>query len=179
MRQDCTELFILYREIARLVWNLGFWPNPKLREWDAVEIYREVAARLFEGMILLALGYQGRVEDTDTPGEVADFQVTAKQPEVQLLVDKNRPENSTHFWGDPVVCLSSEARSYQLQFVRFFDWDKLAPRDFRFLEVQIRRLDGKADLVGHHALVELEGCSIWLINDDDDQQREKLPEHPT
>ena len=59
---------------------------------DSVEVYGEAMARLFEGMILLALGYQERVEDTESPGEVADFRVTAKRPEVQLFVDKNRPE---------------------------------------------------------------------------------------
>ena len=55
MKQECTELFLRYREIARMIWNLGFWPNAELREWDARELYLEAMARLFEGMILLSL----------------------------------------------------------------------------------------------------------------------------
>jgi hypothetical protein len=47
MKTDCTELFFRYREIARLVWNLGFWVEPKLRQWDALQLYRELSARLF------------------------------------------------------------------------------------------------------------------------------------
>lgn len=166
MKQECTELFLHYREVARLVWNLGFRHNPKLREWDCVDLYREAMARLFEGMILLALGYQGRMENKDSPGEIADFHVTAKNPEVQLWVDKNRPEDPGHLWGHPVVHLSSERQFHRLKFVRFFDWDLLGSRDFRFLEVLIGRLDERPDLVGHHALVEVADCLIWLVHNE-------------
>jgi len=30
MRRDCTAQFLHYREICRLVWNLGFFGNPNL-----------------------------------------------------------------------------------------------------------------------------------------------------
>ena len=63
MKQECTDLFFRYREIARLIWNLGFWPNSELRDWDSVEIYREATARLFEGLVLLALDRKERVKD--------------------------------------------------------------------------------------------------------------------
>ena len=120
-------------------------------------------ARLFEGMVLFALGYNGRIEDKSSPGEVADFQVTANRHEVQLLVDRNRPDEPGHVWGDPVVRISSESPSYQLKFVRFFDWDQLAVRDFRLIEVRIERLEEQPDLAGRHALIELDGCSISLV----------------
>ena len=165
MNVDCTELFLRYREIARLTWNLGFWSNPKLREWDSLEPYKEATARLFEGMILLALGYQGRIKDVGTPGEVAYFQVKAKH-EVELRVDSNRSSDPSHVWGDPIVRLTSNGNSHRLRFLRFFDWDVLGARDFRFLEVVIELLNDRPELTGRHALVELSGCSVSLMDDD-------------
>ena len=159
--RECTELFLQYREIARLVWNIGFWPHPKLRSWDSVELYKDIVARLFEGMVLLALGYQGRIGDNSSPGDVAYFQVQPKD-EIELRVDRNRPGEPSHIWGDPVVRLSSES-ACRLQFVRFFDWDLLGNRDFRYLEVSIKQLAERPELVGRHALLEFERCSVWLI----------------
>ncbi len=167
MKRDCTQLFLHYREIVRVVWNLGFWPNPELREWDSVEVFQEAIARLFEGIILLAIGYQGRIEDKFSPGEIVNFTVISNVPEMKLLVDKNLPADPGHVWGVPVLHVGS--KSYQLRFVRFFDWEQLAPRDFRWLEVLVERLDNRPDLVGHHALVELDHCSIWFIPEEDHQ----------
>jgi hypothetical protein len=175
MKRECTELFVHYREIVRLVWNLGFCSSPSLRDWAAVDIYRDAMAKLFEGMILLALGYRGRIRDDDTPGEIADFQVTVKMGEPRLHVDKHRPDEHVHVWGVPVVRLSSGSKPYRLKFVRFFDWNLLAARDFRFLEVLIERLDDQPELVGRHGLIEPEGCSIWFILDDD-PQAQKAPQ---
>ena len=47
---------------TRLVWNLGFWPDPELREVACVLAYEEAMARLFEGMVLLRVGYGNRVQ---------------------------------------------------------------------------------------------------------------------
>jgi hypothetical protein len=97
MKIDCTDIFRQYREIARLVWNAGFWPNPKLRDWDATILYKEISARFFEGMVLLALGYEGRIEDADCPGQIAEFQLVAKHGGVELRVDKNSLPNRAMF----------------------------------------------------------------------------------
>jgi len=163
MKQECTDLFFRYREIARLIWNLGFWPNSELRDWDSVEIYREATARLFEGLVLLALDRKERVKDKYYPGKAANFLVLAKGPDVKLQVDKHPPGNPVHVWGQPVLRLGPD--SSQLKFLSFFDWDNLAPRNFQLLEVLIQRLDDNPSLVGHHALIELEKCSIWLAPD--------------
>ncbi len=169
MKVDSTQLFLHYREIARLVWNLGFLPNPKLREWDTLELYKEALARLFEGMVLHALGYQGRIDNANSPGELAYFQVEPKG-DTELRVDRNGPEDPCHIWGDPVVRLSSESRPSRLRFVRFFDWNLLGVRDFCLLEVIIDRLDRRPELAGRHALIELQGCSVWLVDDGDSKE---------
>jgi hypothetical protein len=118
MRTDCTELFYRYRELARLLWNLGLWIEPTLRQWDALQLYREISARLFEALVLLPLGYQGRIERNDTPGSIANFQVVLRGPEAPLLVDKNLPheppfgEVPRSRWGpSPVSVLGSSNSS--------------------------------------------------------------------
>jgi hypothetical protein len=162
VKTDCTELFFRYREVARLVWNLGFWAEPKLRQWDALQLYREISARLFEALVLLPLGYQSRIERNDTPGSVANFQVSLRGPEAHLLVDSNLPDHPAHIFGRVKVDPES---GVSLRFLKFFDWDELARRDFRFMEVLIEQLQTRPDLAGHHALVEAGDCSIALVHD--------------
>src|SRR5690348_3352728 len=123
MKRDCTDIFLKYREIARLVWNAGFWTNPQLWDWNSVFLYREVTARLFEGMVLLALGYEGRIEDANCPGQIARFYVIAQRAGVKLLVDKNTPTGPGHIFGVPAIPLPSESEAYELKFLRYFDWD--------------------------------------------------------
>lgn len=119
--------------------------------------------RLFEGVILLGLGFQGRIEHSNSPGDIADFRIKAKH-EVQLWVDGNRPDDAGHLWGNPILRIRPEAPQYQLRFVRFFDWDELGIRHLRFMEVLIQAMDDHPNLVGHHALMELEGCSIYFMH---------------
>lgn len=111
-------------------------------------------------MILLALGFEGRIEDSQPQGEIADFVVRTKSGEVEM-VDKNQPKDAGHFWGHPVVRISSESDAYSVTFVRFFDWDELARREFEFLEVKINRMEDHPELSGH-ALVEMERCSLYV-----------------
>jgi hypothetical protein len=162
-KRDCTQLFIQYREIARVVWNLGFWPNPALREWDAVELYQDLLSGLFEGMVLVPLGYRGRSEEVAHPGKIMNFRVEIASPNARLLVDKHSPEEPGRIWGHPILTLLPGRQ--ELRFIAFFDWDQRAPREMRFLEVVIEHIDERPDLVGRHALIEFDQCSIWLVLD--------------
>jgi hypothetical protein len=164
MREDCTELFLRYREIARLVWNLGFWPDPELREIECVLAFEYAMARLFEGMVLLRFGYTEQLKRfPDGLGEAVDFRVTGKAAAIKLAVDRYKPNSGTHEWGSPVV--NPSVGSYDLRFMSFFDWSQLAIREYRSIVVLIERLDERPDLVGHLAIVDLEKCSIWLAEE--------------
>jgi len=166
--KDCTPLFLRYREVARLIWNLGFWPDPELRRVDCLLTYEEAMARLFEGMVLLRVGYDDRVQEFPSGlGKPVNFRVTAKTPGVELHVDRYPPGTGTHEWGSPVVKLSE--RSYRLRFMGFFDWDPLALREYRDLRVLIEQLDERPELMGHLAIVGIEECSVWLVEEDDDE----------
>jgi hypothetical protein len=163
MMKECTELFLHYREVARSLWNLGLWPIPSLREWDCVEKHEEAMARVFEAVLLLAQGYQGRVLDPFYPGKSVELRVEIMPPGATALVDSNLPGDGFHVWGKPTVELQPHCQ--QLRFIALFDWKQLAPRDYRFLEVLIEAFAEHPELVGHHALVEPDYCSIWLVLD--------------
>jgi hypothetical protein len=173
MKQECTQLFLSYREIARLVWNLGFLPNPALHEYDSLGVFEEAMARLFEGMVLHSLNEGTQVQDKWQPGDVAEFRVEATHPDVELWVDKNLPDEPGRLWGNPVIRL--KPCDHQLRFLSFFDWDQFGSRDYRLLKVVIQRLDGRPDLVGRHALIELAGSSISVVRDDDASTPKRQP----
>ena len=124
--------------------------------------------RLYEGMILRPLGFEEQIIGTGCPGKAITFWVTANVPDVELLVDKNRPDEPGRLWGNPIIHLSS--KSYQLKFISFFDWYQLDPRDFRLLEVSIERMDDRPELVGRHALIELANCTIWRTSEENQRE---------
>ncbi len=166
MNTECTDLFTRYREVARHVWNIGFWPNPALREWDSVELYQEAAARLFEAMIILPLGYQARIDDKYNPGLTVDFSVEPATPEVDLLVNGNSEDEPGRIWGRPKIRI--KPKEQRLRFVSFFDWDQTAARDFQYLEVRIEQFDGRSEVVGRRALIPFDRCSIWFSPEEHD-----------
>jgi hypothetical protein len=163
LTEECTQLFLQYREVARLVWNLGFWPDPELRAGACVLSYEDAMARLFEGMVLLRLGYGERVPAWPHGlGQPIKFAVTIKSP-AQLDVNGNLPDAGYSMFGDPVVQV--DPGQCELRFMSFFDWSQLAPRDYRWLRVLIERFDDRPETVGHEALIEFDKCSIWLAEE--------------
>jgi|SRR5437016_682255 len=148
--------------MSRLVWNLGFWPNPELRIEECVFSFEEAMARLFEGMILLPLGSDQRLQEWPRGfGRILRFVAVVTSPVgAELHVGKGIPGQPGRLWGDPIVPV--ESNDCDLRFMSFFDWDQLAPREYRWMEVRIERFDNRPDLVGKDALVELSKCSIWF-----------------
>lgn len=142
-----------------MVWNLGFFPYPECREWASQRAYEQGVARLFEGMVLRPLGLGEGVEETHSPGNAATFVVEVTGTNVELLVDGNLPSEPGRLWGKPALVLTPGIG--QLRFVNFFDWYQIGVRDLRLIEVEIERLDERPELVGRHALIELDQVSIW------------------
>jgi len=165
VNRNCTDLFLHYREIARLVWNLGFWPHPELREFESVGFYQKTVSRLFEAMVIRTLGYGNTIEDDFCPGKSMEFDVESTHPELQLLVAAEFPDRPGTIWGKPTLRVC--AGTFQLRFLAFFDWDQLSVRDFRFVEVLIERLNDHPALTGRRALVEVDQCSFWLVDDEE------------
>jgi len=166
MNQPCTELLLKFRDMARMIWNVAFWPNTDLQSDDSFVIgdytaaFDEAMARLYEGMVLLPLGQTQRVEDLNHPDTTVPLFIEVKSLNSQRLIDQNLPSDGDHIWMPMGVPLDSG--SYEFHFRTFFDWDQLGHRDFNFIEVLVHRMDRMPNAVGHHALIPASECSAWV-----------------
>ena len=163
MKIDCTQAMLRYRDIARVVWNLGFCSDQRLLEFESIEPFEAAMARLFEAMVVGPLGRDLAVLDVSSPGGDWELLVEAVNY-TKLKVDKNLPHDPGHLWGDPTIALSEG--SHELKFVSYFDWQQLAPRDFALAQVLILRLDGHPECVGHLGLLEVWRCKFWASTED-------------
>lgn len=163
-QEDCTELLLRYRDMARMIWNLAFWPNPDVRDGDCFtagdyhSAYVEAMARLYEGMVLLPLGHNERVQDWDFPGDGVALSIQLKHPKVECLIDQSLPNAPGHTYkplGVPI-----QPGEYEFEFRRFFDWDSLGHRDFQFVTVLVKRLPAMPGAVGHLALIPFSECLV-------------------
>ncbi len=143
MKILCTDLILKYRDMARTIWNSAFWPNEEIRSGnhfiigDYIASFDETVARLYEGMVLLPLGHECRVQDVNFPGKATRLMIEVSSPATRCLIDQDLPNNLYHRW-EPHD-LSLRADTYEFEFRNFFDWDQLGHRDFLFFEVFIRR----------------------------------------
>ena len=156
--KDCTEQFRRYRDLARTIWNLGFWPDPGLRDHSAIALYEETCARLFEAIVVLSLGYEGHVTNPSLLGENFEFQII-----VDRMGDGWRVASAPSEFLGTVWTLSKielRPKSYDFQFLGFFDWDHQSPKDLKYFRFLIRRLDADPSLQGRHALCEASECSV-------------------
>ena len=176
MRTDCTPLFLRYRDVVRFLWNVVFRSDPKLREVASLLAFNDATARLFEAMILRPLGYDDRVKAWPHElGAPVNFAVTLTRGadagrEVTLIGES--PDDVPHTWTEMSVDFVPGA--FQLRFMGFFDWDVFAQREYRFLDVSIERLDQRVDLIGRHALIEVDKCCIWLAEEDNQDEPEPI-----
>jgi hypothetical protein len=60
-------------------------------------------------------------------------------------------EVDTGYWDHPIVEITKDA---QLSFVRFFDWDVLAVRDYQYVRIRIDAWPVLPEIIGKHALIE-------------------------
>jgi hypothetical protein len=60
-------------------------------------------------------------------------------------------EVDTGYWDHPIVEITKDA---QLSFVRFFDWDVLAVRDYQYVRIRIDAWPAHPEIIGKHALIE-------------------------
>src|SRR5262245_4888058 len=132
MTNDCTPLFLHYRDTCRLIWNYGILCSPDVSAWDCIPRFREACARLYEAIVLSTLGFPENRVDFEQPGKAERLIIRPKSSRVIMEVDQNRP--GANFWGGPGHELPCEHST--LRFVRFFDWDVEGLRDFHYFEVE-------------------------------------------
>lgn len=166
--RDVTPSFHAYREGVRHLWNMQFLSvmHTVPDKWMLHDIFNDVCASLFAALVLEPL----RVAVADDalgalpPGRAAaprpmlQFHVMPSGPRAPIHINRDLPRSG--YWDHPpLMLLPGEA---DLRFVRWFDFDQLGFRDFRYYEVHIVSSSVYADIPGRAALIDCEYSSVYL-----------------
>ena len=66
-------------------------------------------------------------------------------------------EVDTGYWDHPLTEITKDV---ELSFVRFFDWDILGVRDYRYVRVRIDAWPSRSEVVGKHALIDAQSVAF-------------------
>jgi hypothetical protein len=135
-RLSSRELFNTYFRIADPYNDDG---------WALAERFSQVESVLFDQLVAaqvsLALGSYGMHQpDILVILRGLDF--------APIMINR---EVDTGYWDYSIVEITKDA---QLSFVRFFDWDVLAVRDYQYVRVRIDAWSAHPEVIGKHALIE-------------------------
>lgn len=162
--EDWTERFLRYREISRLVWNLGFLPDLEPYDYLAFAHWRDVLARLFEGIVVAPLGLPLSKSPVGQPGG-PQFQVKVRAGRLNVLIANLKYDGPGRAWTE--VTLDFSSPEYDLRYLSYFDWDQTAPMDCRFVNAQIVRLDSDPQYVGKELLVDsMDCCGFFYLEEE-------------
>jgi hypothetical protein len=113
--------------------------------WALAERFSRVESVLFDQLVAaqvsLALGSYG----THQPDILVILRGLDFAP---IMINR---EVDTGYWDHPIFEITKDA---QLSFVRFFDWDVLAVRDYQYVRVRIDAWSAHPEVIGKHALIE-------------------------
>ena len=150
-----TEIFQKYRISARMIWNVCFWPDADLDNWDGRDQFEKIKELLFESMVVRKLSLQARH---------SQFLVIPRiEGGVPVKIERPRKGDRNRYWDHPISTL--ESSDAILQFLDYFDWDPITCVDFRYVRVRICKFPMHANLVGREALLEADHVEICLMPD--------------
>jgi hypothetical protein len=166
--RDVTPSFHAYREGVRHLWNTQFLSVVRTAtdKWMLRDIFDDVCASLFAALVLEPLRVAvaenavgalpaGRAA---APRPMLQFHVMPAGPRAPIHINRDLPRGG--YWDHPpTMLLPGEA---DLRFVRWFDFDPLGFRDFRYYEVHIVSSSVHAEISGRVALIECEHSAVYL-----------------
>jgi hypothetical protein len=160
---DITSSVANFREAARHLWNAHYRQTLSERDpWDVRDSFDEVIGRLFGSLVLEPLGIDGTGLARWNAGEPTPVKGLIVRPSaesgVPIMINRDRPRSG--YWDHPKERVA--AAEAELLFARFFDFDQLACRDFRYLEVFIASCVREPDIVGRWALLDFEYARILV-----------------
>jgi hypothetical protein len=151
---NLTEQLMLYRECARVVWNLF------LRNYDDGEHeFGDVDGALFSAMI------ESQCQQTAEPitirGETfyAHLRLSPRRGLETLLVLQYQNEDNRRVWGEKRV----NASTLDIRFSRLFDFDTVngSFRDFRYVYAVVVRSDVIDVPIGSPLLIETDSLDLF------------------
>jgi hypothetical protein len=158
---DVTHLFNTYRECVRHLWNTYFLPLAEpTQDWDIRDEFDSVACAIFSSLVLHPVGISGcelSPASSSEPLTLPDFRIVPDCAHgVPILINRDLPRSG--YWDYPVseVCPGD----VELHLLRFFDFDELDFRDFRYFEVFIHSSPTHPNIVGRVALLEVKYAKV-------------------
>ena len=160
--RDVSGILDHYRVSARGIWNTAFWPDTDFRNWDSADRFDEIQRILFSELVLAKLGKEWPIDDVFR-APIPFLQVVPSSNTIPIMIQNPRSDQSSGYWDHPLNRISpGEA---EMNFLRYFDWNRLDYVDFRYYRVKIARFDAKSELVGREALIDRQHASVYLVEE--------------
>ena len=157
---DVTHLFSTYLECVRDLWNIYFRAAVKpTRDWDVRDEFDNVARGIFSCLVLRLVGVTGCELSpawSHEPSALPGFRVVPDgEHATPILINRDVPRSG--YWDHPI----SEVRpDVELHLLRYFDFDELGFRDYRYFEVFIHSSPTYPEIVGRVALIEVHDAKV-------------------
>lgn len=158
---DITKTMNLYRECARHIWNNYYLEQMVLREdWDLCDEYDELCTSLFSSLVLRTIdktSYKKSCSFERDPKPL-DFIKVIPSSEAGVPIHVNREINCSGYWDYPVNIVTPS--DVDMRFVDYFDFNKIAFRDFQYCRVRIFGSVKYKDIIGRDALINSNNLTI-------------------
>jgi hypothetical protein len=159
---DITSSVARFREAARHLWNCHYFPFLDAQyPFDQRDSFDRVAGELFRSLVLEDLGLEDLTlapECSSSPTPFSRLFVTPQAPDgAPILInrDRSRPHG---YWDHPKKSIRADEATMLL--ARFFDFNCVGLRDFKYLQVFIAVASPDLDISGRWALFEFEYARI-------------------
>ena len=158
---DVTHLFSAYRECVRHLWNTYFRPVAEpAQNWDLCDEFDTIARGIFSSLVLRPLDvfdHELAAEYSANPSVLPGFCIVpAVEHGTSISINRDLPRSG--YWDHPVSRVRPE--EVELQLLRFFDFDTLGYRDYRYFEVLVHASTKYPDIIGRAALIEVQHARV-------------------
>jgi hypothetical protein len=129
--------------------------------WDVRDEFDEIARALFSSLVLQVLGMDGTElapASSAQPKTLRGFRVIPRSESgVPIMINRDLPGGG--YWDHPISLV--RPHDVELHLLRFFDFDQLGFRDFKYYEVMIHASETYPEIVGRAALIECEYAQVF------------------
>ena len=149
--KDVTSLFETYRECVRHLWNAYYRAaaeSESKQDWDLRDEFSVVAQGIFASLVLRPLEAMDRELAPDWAPNPSILEGFTIAPISECPIHINRDLSRCGYWDYPLERVRPE--EVELAFLRFFDFDQLDFRDFRYYEVLIQASEPYPDTGQSH-----------------------------
>lgn len=158
---EISGVFDHYRASARAIWNTAFWSDPDFRNWDSIDQFHQIEKLLFQELVLAKVDREWPLQSLFQNAIPFLRVVPAIADGTPIMIQKPRPGAHSGYWDDPVNLVKPS--EIELQFIAYFDWNRMDYIDLRYYRVKIASFDAHPDLVGREALIERQHAAVYLL----------------